>query len=171
MSIIHSNPLLPIANEVWGKVIFLHLSVILFTGGCLLLGGVCSRGGLLQGVPGPGRGVCSGGGGCLVECILVKANNWIPKSYVTMTSERCLLWHCVTFCTKGHSIHNKYVICKETSTLTETETDTYTNINGLCRIVWWCSYYIETSVLLNTVAILSISISLSVSISVKVNTP
>ena len=25
--------LLPPANEVWGKVIFLHLSVILFTGG------------------------------------------------------------------------------------------------------------------------------------------
>ena len=24
---------LPLANEVWGKVIFLHLSVILFTGG------------------------------------------------------------------------------------------------------------------------------------------
>ena len=36
---------LPPANEVWGKVIFLHLSVILFTGG----------------VPGPGRGVWSGG--------------------------------------------------------------------------------------------------------------
>ena len=31
---------LPPANEVWGKVIFLHLSVILFTGGgCLLPGG------------------------------------------------------------------------------------------------------------------------------------
>ena len=27
--------LLPPANEVWGKVIFLHLFVILFTGGCL----------------------------------------------------------------------------------------------------------------------------------------
>ena len=26
---------LPPANEVWGKVIFLHLFVILFTGGCL----------------------------------------------------------------------------------------------------------------------------------------
>ena len=26
---------LPPANEVWGKVIFLHLSVILFTGGCV----------------------------------------------------------------------------------------------------------------------------------------
>ena len=28
-----SDPLLRPANEVWGKVIFLHLSVILFTGG------------------------------------------------------------------------------------------------------------------------------------------
>ena len=28
-----ANLLLPPANEVWGKVIFLHLSVILFTGG------------------------------------------------------------------------------------------------------------------------------------------
>ena len=27
------NPSLPPANELWGKVIFLHLSVILFTGG------------------------------------------------------------------------------------------------------------------------------------------
>ena len=70
--------LLP-ANEVWGKVIFLHLSVILFTrggvpgprgllrGGCLLLGG---------------GGSAPGGGGAwwrpllravriLLECILV----------------------------------------------------------------------------------------------------
>ena len=30
--------LLPPANEVWGKVIFLHLFVILFTGGCLVPG-------------------------------------------------------------------------------------------------------------------------------------
>ena len=29
------NELLPPANEVWGKVIFLHLSVILFTGGAV----------------------------------------------------------------------------------------------------------------------------------------
>ena len=47
------------ANEVWGKVIFSHLSVILFTGG----GGACSWGGVpgpggfcSWGVPGPGRG-------------------------------------------------------------------------------------------------------------------
>ena len=82
--------LLPPANEVWGKVIFLHLFVILFTGGSapgegLLQGGACSRGSacsrgcLLQG------GACSWGvpGGeppgwlllqtvhILLECILV----------------------------------------------------------------------------------------------------
>ena len=32
------NVYLPPANEVWGKVIFLHLSVILFTGGEYLAG-------------------------------------------------------------------------------------------------------------------------------------
>ena len=74
--------LLPPANEVWGKVIFLHLFVILFTGGFLFWGGVCSRGGsyswggcLLWGVPAPGgtnswgvsapRGM-SAPGGCLL---------------------------------------------------------------------------------------------------------
>ena len=44
-----SRTFLPPANEVWGKVMFLHLSVILFTGGggCILAcnragsGGVC----------------------------------------------------------------------------------------------------------------------------------
>ena len=53
-----------------GKVMFLQVSVILFTGGCLLpeRGGACSRGGRVsgpggacsQGVPAPG-GVCSQG--------------------------------------------------------------------------------------------------------------
>ena len=55
--------MLPPANEVWGKVIFLHLFVILFTGGACVVaaGGVhgCSggRGGM--------RG-CSGRGGACV---------------------------------------------------------------------------------------------------------
>ena len=66
--------LLPPANEVWGKIIFLHLSVILFTwggggegGGCLVPGGVWSWVCLLRGggVPVP-RGVPAPGG-CLVE--------------------------------------------------------------------------------------------------------
>ena len=39
--------LLPPANEVWGKVIFLHLFVILFTGGVWSQGGACSWGGLI----------------------------------------------------------------------------------------------------------------------------
>ena len=63
--------LLPPANEVWGKVIFLHLFVILFTGGACMValgvcgclwGGVCGCSGesawLLQG----GMHGCSGGG-------------------------------------------------------------------------------------------------------------
>ena len=53
------------ANKVWGKVIFLHLFVILFTGGGLVPGGACSRGDLVLGgglVPG---GACSWGG-CLL---------------------------------------------------------------------------------------------------------
>ena len=63
-----SHALLPPANEVWGKVIFLHLSVILFTGGvsgpegggCLVpgVGGVWSRG--WGGVSGPGATATGG---------------------------------------------------------------------------------------------------------------
>ena len=60
-------PFLPPANEVWGKVIFLHLFVILFTGGaCVvapggrgawLLGGAC--------MVAPGKGACVvAPGGC-----------------------------------------------------------------------------------------------------------
>ena len=57
---------LPPPNEVWGKVIFLHLPVILFTEKGVCSGGVCSRGVC-------SRGVCFGGGvacslgGCLME--------------------------------------------------------------------------------------------------------
>ena len=52
---------LPPANEVWGKVIFLHLSVILFTGGCLVPGGACSGGACSRGVVPALGGACSGG--------------------------------------------------------------------------------------------------------------
>ena len=91
--------LLPPANEVWGKVIFLHLFVILFTRGgggqgggiaaciaggiraCLAAGGVCSSGRCLVrgvGVPGgdppdqapPGR-LLLRAVRILLECILV----------------------------------------------------------------------------------------------------
>ena len=37
---------LPPANEVWSKVMFLHLSVILFTGGVSVQGGLCLGGSL-----------------------------------------------------------------------------------------------------------------------------
>ena len=75
-----SHKLLPPANEVWGKVIFLHLFVILFTGGmpgpgggvwlggllpggCLILGGSAPRGvSAPGGVPGPGEGCLLPGG-------------------------------------------------------------------------------------------------------------
>ena len=40
---------LPPANEVAGKVMFLHLSVILFTEGSLSTGGLCPQGGLCTG--------------------------------------------------------------------------------------------------------------------------
>ena len=70
----HLLVLLPPTNEVWDKVIFLHLSVILFTGM-----GVCSQGGLVPGgsaLEGSaswggawsrGRGGGSAPGGCLVD--------------------------------------------------------------------------------------------------------
>ena len=76
-SSLKTRKLLPPANEVWGKVIFLHLFVILFTvgggmRGCsgghawLLRGGVCGcSGGGMHGCSG-GMCGCSGGGmhGC-----------------------------------------------------------------------------------------------------------
>ena len=61
---------LPPANEVWGKVIFLHLFVILFMGGCLLSRGWgASSGGVPGGDP-PGR-LLLRAVRILLECILV----------------------------------------------------------------------------------------------------
>ena len=82
---IHYNPIrvptsfLPPANEVWGKVIFLHLSVILFTGGTYLGRYPPGQVHPLAGTPPLGRYTCSA---CwdtvnkravriLLECILV----------------------------------------------------------------------------------------------------
>ena len=67
---------LPPANEVWGKVIFLHLFVILFTGGghaWLLLGGGmhgCSWGGACMVVPGGGHAWLLWGGAWLLRGVL-----------------------------------------------------------------------------------------------------
>ena len=55
MPVKYSMELLPPANEVWGKVICLHLSVILSTGGCLVSGG-CLVGGMRCLVPGGANG-------------------------------------------------------------------------------------------------------------------
>ena len=55
---LRSPSLLPPSNEVWGKVIFLHLSVILFTWGV----GVPAPGGLLPGWSAPRGGLLPGGG-------------------------------------------------------------------------------------------------------------
>ena len=67
---------LPPANEVWGKVMFLQVSVILLTGGsrgvcvhgsgggCMVPGGVCAWfGGVVGMVPGGAKVVHGPGGG------------------------------------------------------------------------------------------------------------
>ena len=64
----------------WGKVMFLHVSVILFTGGCLVPGGGC----LLRGLPGPGGlccpvpGACSAGGGVETPVMATAAGGTHP---------------------------------------------------------------------------------------------
>ena len=69
---------LPPANEVWGKVIFLHLFVILFTGEVPGPGGVPGA----RGVPGPGgawsRGV-PGPSGCLEETPPEQLLLWVVR--------------------------------------------------------------------------------------------
>ena len=65
---------LPPANEVWGKVIFLHQFVILFTGGACVVapgghawfysGGVCGFSGGMHGFSGGMHGFS--GGACVV---------------------------------------------------------------------------------------------------------
>ena len=98
---------LPPANEVWGKVIFLHLSVILFTGGvrgcrggacmvargCMVAGGVRGSGGACMVARGWGHacllgdvhgcwGACMvAGGACMVArgaCMVPGGHAWLP---------------------------------------------------------------------------------------------
>ena len=97
----HWLKLLPPSNEVWGKVIFLHQFVILFTGG-----GVrgCSRGGawLLRGgrawlLPG---GVCVARGGGYDD----------TQRYGQWAAVRILLECILVFCISEMSLHSLY--CK-----------------------------------------------------------
>ena len=110
---------LPPANEVWDKVICLHLSVILSTGGvpapggclvpagclvpgeCLVLGGVCS-----QGVPGGDpipRRLLLRAVRILLECILVSQLNTsalnlrdhVHVAYSKMTANCCFVLCCL----------------------------------------------------------------------------
>ena len=79
--------LLPPANKVWGKVIFLHPFVILFTGGWhawLILGGMCD---------------CSGGacmvapGGCLGACVVAPGGHaWLLPGGVCMVAPGGRAW-------------------------------------------------------------------------------
>ena len=61
--------LLPQVNEVWGKVMFLHLCVILFTGRGISVQGVSVQGGLCQGDSPPYGKVWAVR--ILLECFLV----------------------------------------------------------------------------------------------------
>ena len=65
--------LLPPANEVWGKVIFLHLSFILFTGGSTWAG-----------TPWAGTPLLAGTLRILLECILVFIK--LIKVYIVLQS-------------------------------------------------------------------------------------
>ena len=76
-----ANLLLPPENEVWGKVIFLYLSVILFTGGHAWLPG---------GVHGC-QGVCMVAGGCA----------WLPRGCM-VAGGMCYCWGAVCMVASGH---------------------------------------------------------------------
>ena len=110
--------LLPPANKIWDKVIFLYLFVILFTGaclvgGCLVLGGVCSGGGARSGGRVPGLG----GGGCLVQGDLVGDGTWwrtTPHGRLLLRAVRILLeyeyFRVITCRRKGDSFFMKVFI-------------------------------------------------------------
>ena len=75
---------LPPANEVWGKVMFLHLCVILFTGGGCIQEGVCVQGVCIGGGWGLGRpSPDTTGYGERAECILVSS---VRSKYIEYAS-------------------------------------------------------------------------------------
>ena len=81
--------------------------MILFTGGCLLPGGVSGSGGCLVpgGVPGPGGGAWSRGGACSGRSGPVGGTWWRPPRRLLLRAVRilleCILVYCA-FVTQGH---------------------------------------------------------------------
>ena len=120
-----------------GEVMFLQLSVILFTGGSASVH---------AGIVHPPRS----------RSPLGRAPPPLPRANTPLT--QCML---------GDTV-NKRAICillecnlvsnKGAFTLTETAT----NKNGLCRIMWRCSYCIKTPLPLGTAAIISVAVSVKV---------
>ena len=96
---------LPPANEVWGKVIFLHLSVILFTGGaCVVAGGgygwlpgacMVAGGAWLPGacmVLGECAWLRGGMHGCWGEaCVVAGGHAWLPGVGACMFAGGCVV--------------------------------------------------------------------------------
>ena len=80
----YSVSLLPPANEVWGKVIFLHLFVILFTGGHAWLPGGHAW---LRGGPHGCRGACVVAGGCVVA----RGHAWLPGEHAWLPGVACMV--------------------------------------------------------------------------------
>ena len=84
----NSQSLLPPANKVWGKVIFLHVCVILSTGGACMVAGVCAW--LWGGVCGCWGACVAPGGmhGCRGACVVVggmagcRGCAWLQGVYV-----------------------------------------------------------------------------------------
>ena len=94
---------LPVANEIWGKVIFLHLFVILFTGrgiawsrGCLVPGGVPDSRGVCS------QGFCSQGdawsGGCVLPGVPGPWGAWLrPPSPRQLLLRYASYWNAFLF--------------------------------------------------------------------------
>ena len=96
---------LPPANEVWGKVIFLHLFVILFTGGaCVVAPG--GRGACMV-VPGD---MCCCSGGCVwllggEVCVVARGACVVARGVcmVALGGHAWLFWGGMHGCSGGHA--------------------------------------------------------------------